>query len=130
MGKILWCTGNSRSGKSTLAKNMLELVRESTCINDQMPVWLDGDEIRQVWPELGFSKEDRIENNMKFARLAKILYKQGFSVIVSTICPYRELRDKIRRFLGKNNVQFIYLSGGKEPTIEYPYESRQEGEGE
>lgn len=121
---ILFIVGNTRSGKTTAAKNIIQLFG----VNNP-PIWLDGDMVRKIWPGLGFSREDRIENNMRAARLAKELDNQGFNVIISMICPYRELRDKIRGFLGKDNVKFIFLSGGKEPSEEYPYEPRQEGEG-
>jgi adenylylsulfate kinase len=120
---ILFVIGNTGAGKTTAVKNMLELFDE-----DESPIWLDGDMVRWVWPGLGFSKEDRIENNMRVARLAKVLDDQGFNVIISMICPYRELRDKIRNLLG-SSVEFIFLSGGKEPSEMYPYEPRQEDEG-
>lgn len=125
---ILFIVGNTTAGKTTAAKNILDLLDFSSLIEfRQKPVWLDGDVVRTIWPGLGFSKEDRIENNMRAVRLAKVLQSQGFNVIISMICPYRELRDKIRDMLGES-VKFLFIEGGKEPSEEYPYEPRQEGE--
>ena len=105
---ITWITGQSKSGKTTLAKKL---------VGDG--ILLDGDIMRQtICRGLGFSKEDRIKNNMRIARLAKELDGQGFEVVVSTICPYKELRDDIYKLTG---CRFIYLEGGIQ-SKDYPYE--------
>lgn len=76
---IIWIRGKRKSGKTTLAK---ELCRKMNAIN------LDGDEMRSsISTDLGFSDEDRLENNKRIARLAKILEGQGYDVVCSTICP-------------------------------------------
>lgn len=105
---ITWITGNSWSGKTTLAKRMIK----------QGEILLDGDAMRAVWPGMGFSKEDRCEHNMRVARMAKELEDQGFDVIVATICPYKDLRYEVQRI---TRCRFIYLEGGKEGK-DYPYE--------
>ncbi len=104
---ITWITGNSGAGKTTLAHRL-----------KKHEIILDGYELRAIWPGLGFSKEDRIEQNMRAARLAKNLEDQGFDVIVSTICPFKELRAQVQEITG---CRFIYLEGG-EQGAEYPYE--------
>lgn len=104
---ITWITGNSGSGKTSLARRL----RKHEII-------LDGDAMRHVWQDLGFSHEDRTEQNMRVARLAKELESQGFDIIVATICPYRSLRTEVRKISG---CRFIYLEGGK-TSKEYPYE--------
>jgi len=116
-GDIFWITGNSGAGKTTLAKWMNKDRRDT--------VILDGDYVRQIWPGLGFSKEDREENNLRVARLALFMSLQGVTVIVSTICPFAELRKRIKEMTG---CRFIYLSGGKAPTKKYPYEQKSEDE--
>ena len=73
-------------------------------------IHLDGDVMRTVW-KLGFSKEDRYENNLRIARIAKILREQGYDVVISTICPYKDLREKCKEICG---CKFVYLEGGKE----------------
>ena len=76
---ILWIRGKRKSGKTTLAKQLLERMDA---------VWLDGDAMRaSISEDLGFSDEDRLKNNVRIAKLSKVLEDQGFTVIVSTICP-------------------------------------------
>lgn len=104
---ITWITGNSGAGKTTLAHK----IRTNEIL-------LDGDAMRGVWPGLGLTKADRVEQNMRVARLAKMLDMQGFDVIVATICPYRKLRQDVQRITG---CRFIYLEGGRSGK-QYPYE--------
>jgi len=108
---VTWFTGNSGAGKTTLAKRLQE---------ERGGILLDGDEMRTVWTDLGLSAADRVEQNLRVARLAKVLDKQGINVTVATICPYRELRAKVQRICG---CQFRYVQGGQPPSDEYPYES-------
>lgn len=107
---ITWITGNSGSGKTTLAHT----VRTNEVI-------LDGDALRKVWTDLGLSKEDRWEHNLRAARLARMVADQGFNVIVATICPYAELRKQVQNI---TNCTFVYLEGGRAASDEYPYEYR------
>lgn len=77
---IIWITGARGAGKTTLAKQMQK----------EMPraILLDGDDMRaSISTELGFSDKDRMTNNVRIARLARVLASQGMPVIVSTICP-------------------------------------------
>ncbi|MEK6828655.1 MAG: adenylyl-sulfate kinase [Nanoarchaeota archaeon] len=77
---ILWITGARHTGKTTLARYLQSQMRRALVI--------DGDDIREsLNQDLGFENADRIENNMRIARLVKILEKQGFDIIVATICP-------------------------------------------
>lgn len=95
---ITWITGESGSGKTTLAKKLL---------TDGKTVHLDGDAMRTCWT-LGFSKEDRFENNLRIAKIAKVINDQGFDVVVSTICPYEELKEQVY-FICK--CRFIKVEG-------------------
>lgn len=108
---ITWITGNTGSGKTTRAQEMRIKATGPTVI-------LDGDELREIWPGLGFNRGDRWIQNLRAARLAKALETQGFDVIVATICPYKELRDEVLKITG---CEFIYLEGGKQGE-DYPYE--------
>jgi len=113
---ITWFYGNTTSGKTTLSEAV-------TNTNDkQSPYYeavrLDGDLMRGIWTDLDLSKEGRWEQNMRVARMAKMLDLQGFNVVVSVICPYRQLRREIRKII---DVKFIYIEGGKEGK-EYPFE--------
>jgi len=74
--------------------------------------------MRGIWTDLGFSKEDRCEQNVRVARLAKMLDGQGLDVVVSVICPYADLRKVVKKI---TNCKFIYVEGGKEGE-DYPFE--------
>lgn len=96
---IIWITGKRKSGKTTLAK---ELCSKMGAIN------LDGDKMRvSISTDLGFSNADRFTNNVRIAKLSKVLEEQGFDVVVSTICPdIKGLREEIFNLTG---CKFINL---------------------
>lgn len=82
---IWWLYGESGAGKTALAKKICEKA-----------ILLDADSIRPVICEdLGFTEEDRRKNNKRIARLAKFLSDQGHDIVVSTICPYEDLRRDV-----------------------------------
>jgi adenylylsulfate kinase len=85
---IIWLTGQSGAGKTTLAKRFQE---------DYDCIILDGDEMRDsISLGAGFSREDRKEHNLRVARLAKVLSQQKL-VIVSVIAPMEEVRKEISK---------------------------------
>jgi len=92
-GFVLWFTGLSASGKSTVADAVAEkLIKRGLKIER-----LDGDIVRKsLTKDLGFSKEDRDENIQRVSFVAKLLSRNGVGVIASFISPYREVRKKIR----------------------------------
>ena len=90
---ILWLTGLSGAGKSTIAKNV-----EKRLFQKNINVFsLDGDNLRiGLNKNLDFSPEDRTENIRRTAEVANLFTKAGFIVIVSLISPYRSERKKAR----------------------------------
>lgn len=104
---VVWISGQSKSGKSTLAR---KLKTDNTII-------LDGNDWRDIYPT-GFSKKDRWEHNIRIAKIAQLLDAQGFDIIVAFICPYKKLREEVRKITG---CKFIYLEGGIQDK-DYPYE--------
>jgi adenylylsulfate kinase len=91
---IVWLTGLSSAGKTTLGKDLLGRLRAQGK-NVEM---LDGDVIRQhICRDLGFSRADRDENVRRIAFVADLLARNGIVVIVSAISPYRAARDEVRR---------------------------------
>jgi len=104
---IIWITGNSGAGKTTLAKQL----------KTSNSIILDGNDLRSIYPT-GFTKEERIEHNLRVAKLAKLFESQGFDVIVALICPYKKLRQQIKQMI---NCSFIYL-WVKFKGKKYPYE--------
>jgi len=87
---VLWLTGLSASGKTTIAK-ALKKELEKHC---EKVHHLDGDEVRDASPvKLGFSKEDRDKNIALAIELAKNYQSKGYGVIASFISPYKEHRE-------------------------------------
>ena len=92
-GFVLWLTGLSGSGKSTIADKVHEKLK-----NDFRIERLDGDIVRQhITKGLGFSKEDRDENIKRIAYIAEVLSRHGVGVIASFISPYKEEREHVKK---------------------------------
>ncbi len=106
---IWWLTGQSESGKTTLAKKLA----------GRYDIILDGDDCREIWPGLKMGYADRWEQNLRVARLAKMLEDQGFAVIVAVICPYKALRREVKEICG---CQFMFVEGGRPIDRFHPYE--------
>lgn len=95
-GMILWLTGLSGAGKTTIAQHLEHKLR-----NRDRPVeLLDGDVIRQNLSKgLGFSREDRDTNVRRVGYVANLLSRHGVIVIVALISPYRSVRDQLHATL-------------------------------
>jgi adenylyl-sulfate kinase len=92
-GYVLWFTGFSAAGKSTLADRVVELLNH----NGNQLERLDGDEVRKnLTNDLGFSKEDRDENIRRIGFVAELLSRNNVGVIASFISPYRKQRQGLR----------------------------------
>ncbi|MFA0741310.1 MAG: hypothetical protein DFNUSKGM_001420 [Candidatus Fervidibacter sacchari] len=96
-GFVVWLTGLSGAGKTTIANALAERLKS---LGYKVEI-LDGDVVRQHFSKgLGFSKEDRIENIKRVAYVAHLLARNGVSVIVALISPYREGRNYARQLIG------------------------------
>jgi len=72
---------------------------------------------------LGFSKEDRFENNKRVTRLVKLLHKQGFDIVVSVICPFQEIRDWVTKEISPYWIYIEHESKNKNLVqCDTPYE--------
>ena len=91
---VVWMTGIPGSGKTTLA-----MLLKNYYLQNKIPVdILDGDELRKTLSsDLGFSEKDRKEHNRRVIFIAKLLSKNGVTVIVPLISPYRETRENARK---------------------------------
>ena len=90
---VLWFTGLSGSGKSTIAIQVhAELVRRGTAVE-----YIDGDALREVFPNTGFTRAEREEHLRRTGYMASRLAAHGVTVVASFVSPYRESRDFIRR---------------------------------
>ena len=97
-GVTVWFTGLSGAGKSTIAERLLAVLGERG-INCEL---LDGDVVRtNLSKGLGFSKEDRDTNIRRIGFVSNLLTRNGVVSIVSAISPYREVRDEVRREIGR-----------------------------
>ncbi len=105
-GKVLWFTGLSGSGKSTIA-NALEVELHGRGLHTYI---LDGDNIRQgLNRDLGFTDTDRVENIRRIAEVAKLMMDAGLIVMTSFISPFRRERDLARELIGPENFIEIFV---------------------
>jgi len=103
-GFVVWLTGLPGAGKSTLARLLESELRKLGAAVET----LDGDEVRKhLTKDLGFSKEDRLENVRRIAYIAKLLTRIGGVVIVAAIAPYAEARRSARVEIGNFVEVFV-----------------------
>ncbi|WP_026957094.1 adenylyl-sulfate kinase [Algoriphagus vanfongensis] len=104
--KLIWFTGLSGSGKSTVANAV-----ESQLFEDgYMTYLLDGDNIRSgLNKDLGFSKEDRIENIRRIAEVAKLMMDAGLLVVSAFISPFRDERKMVAELVGEENFLEVFV---------------------
>lgn len=106
-GVMLWFTGLSGSGKSTVA---IALERELQQRGLLCRI-LDGDNIRSgINSNLGFSAEDRRENIRRIAEVGKLFVDTGIITIAAFISPTEEIRQMAQEIIGKDDFKEIYIS--------------------
>ncbi|MDD5290994.1 MAG: adenylyl-sulfate kinase [Patescibacteria group bacterium] len=93
-GAVLWFTGLSGSGKSTIADEVREKLEKRNIDCER----LDGDIVRQsLTKDLGFSRQDRDSNISRVSYVANLLSKHGVLVLATFISPYRKQREMVRK---------------------------------
>lgn len=106
-GLMLWLTGLSGSGKSTIA---IALERELHKRGLLCRI-LDGDNIRSgINNNLGFSEEDRVENIRRIAEIGKLFVDTGIITIAAFISPNNDLRQMAARIIGSDDFFEIFIS--------------------
>lgn len=104
--KVLWLTGLSGSGKSTIAQGLERKLFEAGFF----PQVLDGDNIRVgINNNLGFSLEDRQENIRRIAEVAKLYLNSGTIVLCSFISPTRNIRQLAKDIIGEDDFLEIFV---------------------
>ena len=112
-GRVLWFTGLSGSGKSTVA-NALE---QSLYLRGLRTYILDGDNIRHgLNNDLGFTDAGRVENIRRVSEVAKLMVDAGIVVLASFISPFRSERDMARGLFQAGEFLEIYVDAPLEVT--------------
>jgi bifunctional enzyme CysN/CysC len=106
-GRVVWLTGLSASGKSTISADL-----ERELFNLGRHVYtLDGDNVRHgLCSDLGFSARDRKENIRRVGETAKLLADAGLVCITAFISPYREDRDMVRQLMSPGTFIEVYVN--------------------
>jgi adenylylsulfate kinase len=114
-GVVLWFTGLSACGKSTVA-NTVDHILHSREIRSFV---LDGDNVRHgLNKNLGFSAEDRTENIRRIGEVAKLFADSGAVTLTAFISPYKADRDQVRELLDDGDFVEIYVNASLETCEE------------
>jgi adenylylsulfate kinase len=112
MGDILWLTGNSGAGKTTLANELQSRIPNS--------VVLDGDEMRgSISLGAGFDMDERQAHNETVARLASVMAARGHTVIVALIAPSNQIRQAVHKICAP---QWVFVYRTMVERMDYPYD--------
>ncbi|MEA1872840.1 MAG: adenylyl-sulfate kinase [Bacteroidota bacterium] len=104
--KVIWCTGLSGAGKTTLAKNLEKALHTQSYLTQV----LDGDNIRSgINNNLKFTEADRKENIRRIAEVSKLLVHSGVITINSFISPTEEIRQVAIDIIGEENFIEIFV---------------------
>lgn len=106
VAKVIWLTGLSGSGKSTIA----EALEKQLFQHGFFCQVLDGDNIRSgINANLSFSEEDRIENIRRIAEIAKLYLNSGIITINSFISPTRKIRQMAKDIIGEDDFIEVFI---------------------
>ncbi|RKY48414.1 MAG: adenylyl-sulfate kinase [Candidatus Neomarinimicrobiota bacterium] len=101
---VLWFTGLSGSGKSTIAEKLVPALKAAGLDVEH----LDGDSVREIFPQTGFTKEERDLHIKRMGFMASLLEKHGVTVVCTFVSPYRDTRNLVRKMC-RNFIE-IYIS--------------------
>lgn len=112
---VLWFTGISGAGKSTIAKALEKRLWDM----GKQTMLLDGDQLRHgLCRDLGFSDKDRKENIRRVGEVARLFYEHGNIVICTFVSPFLRDREKVRRLIPDHNFVEVQVSCTKETAVE------------
>ena len=110
-GAVLWFTGLSACGKSTIANEVDHLLHGQ----GKRTYVLDGDNVRMgLNKNLGFSAEDRAENIRRIGEVAKLFADAGLLTLTAFISPYKADRDQVRALLDPGQFIEVYVNASLE----------------
>jgi adenylylsulfate kinase len=105
-GAVLWFTGLSGSGKSTIGHRVERMLIE----RGAFAYVLDGDNVRHgLNSDLGFAAEDRVENIRRIGEVARLFADAGALVLSAFISPYRKDRDRVRGLMGPGEFIEVFV---------------------
>ena len=105
-GAVIWITGLSASGKSTIAHHLEKLLHEKGCST----YVFDGDNVRHgLCGDLGFSEDDRTENIRRIGEMTKLFVDAGIIAITAFISPYQKDRQRLKDLVGKEQFFEIFV---------------------
>jgi adenylylsulfate kinase len=105
-GAVLWFTGLSGSGKSTIGHRIERMLIE----RGAFAYVLDGDNVRHgLNSDLGFAAEDRVENIRRIGEVARLFADAGALVLSAFISPYRKDRDRVRGLMGPGEFIEVFV---------------------
>ena len=103
---VIWFTGLSGSGKSTIAHNVEEELHQIGC----RTTVLDGDNVRHgLCKDLDFSDSNRNENIRRISEVAKLFIDSGIITLTAFISPFKEERDKVKELIVGDDLIEIYV---------------------
>jgi adenylylsulfate kinase len=106
-GKVIWLSGLSGSGKTTIAKGIEEVLHREGFVCQV----LDGDNIRSgINNNLGFSPEDRLENIRRISEVSKLFINCGIITINSFISPTEKIRQIAKDIIGADDFVSVYIN--------------------
>ena len=104
---VVWATGLSGSGKSTIAKGLEALLHQ----NGFVCMVLDGDNVRSgINNNLGFSPDDRTENIRRIAEVAKLFLNCGIVTICSFVSPTIAIRQQAKDIIGEKDFVEVFIN--------------------
>ncbi|MGH7501726.1 MAG: adenylyl-sulfate kinase [Longimicrobiales bacterium] len=101
-GFVVWFTGLSGSGKSTIARRVAD---EIALRRDRVELLSGSGFRRNISSGLGYSREDRIANVRRIGYVAKLLARNDVAVVTTSISPYRSVRDECRQAIGEGFIE-------------------------
>jgi bifunctional enzyme CysN/CysC len=127
--KVLWFTGISGAGKSTIAKALEKKLWEE----GKQTVLLDGDQVRHgLNGDLGFSPHDRAENIRRVGEVARLFFEHGNIVLCTFVSPYQKDRDRARQLVPDDRFMEVHVTCSPETAQERDpkglYEKAKKGE--
>lgn len=116
----LWFTGLPLSGKTTIADKVYEKLEKLDIPIER----IDSKDIRELIPDIGFSREDRNRHMHRIGNLIRTLQKNSISTVASFVSPYRESRKAIREMV-KNNI-VVYIKADVQSCKQRDYKGKYE----